>query len=678
MSAANTAKIANATEAAAQGAPRLDDGWGLLLKGAPDSVGEQSGLPTSPASGLDCSENSQARAAKCFKAIIDPITNPEKYAELQKRFGSRGELVRHVAAENGISPRTIYRLHKAWKSQGIIGMARKLRADRGKSRIFNNAALEFLLSAYLPKEGSYGELSVKDVYRVYEEELRFRAEHSANPVCPGDREKYRRYLDAEGRFVSAAQFPEASYRTFCREVYRIPELLKKMARGGDEAYRNGELISFRDLAAPLPLDIVVMDHRVLDIFCMVPERRAWKLARPWLTAAIDMRTRKWLAWVIVETPSSDSIASVLKQVFINHGLPKALYWDNGKDFRCRWLEGRTERTETVRGSNSLPTKWAGVLETLGIRVHHAIVKNARAKLIEPAFNTVADFDRTLPEWTGNKPGTRPEGFGRMLKDHEAWLSRKLASPPFRTIEQVAALYTLKLREINEREHRGEGMRKETPAGYGWRCPNEIWEILIRKVERRTVPEEILQLCFAKRRELTVRNGEIQATFGGRLFHYRLVADSLVLLRLNGRKVELAYDPLDLAKAAVYYEAAFIGLAECCELRRQGEQDYVQDERDRRFARREVKKFISAVHQAVPVADPETQLRRRQEVLPSRIEPERPETAVALPAAIEAAASARAEEKEFSFADVRPLEAVAIEGAADDDGEFRFFTDRGGL
>jgi hypothetical protein len=451
-----------------------------------------------------------------------------------------------------------------------------------------------------------------------------------------------------------------------------------MGRQGDEAYRNGELISFRDLAAPWPLDYVVMDHRVLDIFCLIPKReggkcRGWSLARPWLTAAIDMRTRKWLSWVIVETPSSDSIAAVLKMVFITDGLPKALYWDNGKDFRCQWLEGNSERTRTVERADSLPNTWAGVLETLGIRVHHAIVKNARAKLIEPAFGAVADFDKTLPEWCGHKPGARPERFARMLKDHEAWLSGNLPSPPFRTIERVAELYALALNDINEREHRGEGMKKVTPTGVGWMCPNEAWEILIRHVERRAIPEEVLQLCFAKRRELTVRNGEIQTTFDGHQYHYRLVANRTALLGLNDRKVELAYDVLDLSKAAVYYDSAFIGLAECLELRRQGEAAFVEDERDRRRTRREVKKLIKSLHQVVPVPDSETHLRRRQEVLPSRVEPERPAAAVELPAAIDAAAKARAEEREFSFADAAPLGIVATEApVADDSDEFHFF------
>jgi hypothetical protein len=68
-----------------------------------------------------------------------------------------------------------------------------------------------------------------------------------------------------------------------------------------EAYANTqEIFSFRDLTALKPLQYVVMDHRQLDLFCIARVHpRGWKLLRPWLTAAIDMRTRKWLAWVLV-------------------------------------------------------------------------------------------------------------------------------------------------------------------------------------------------------------------------------------------------------------------------------------------------------------------------------------------------------------------------------------------
>jgi hypothetical protein len=367
----------------------------------------------------------------------------------------------------------------------------------------------------------------------------------------------------------------------------------------------------------------------------------------------------------------------LKRVFVNCGLPKALYWDNGKDFRCHWLEGGREQNRMSARADSLPEKWVGVLETLDIRVHHAIVKNARAKLIEPNFGSIGDFDRTLPWWCGHKPGARPERFGKLLQEHEAWLAGKRPDPPFLTIAEVAQLYDRAIHNLNEREHRGEGMRKVTATGMGWLCPNEAWELLIPRVPRRTVPEDVLQLCFAKRRELTVRNGEVQITLAGRVYHYRLSGNRMALLGLNDRKVELAYDPLDMGKAAIYYENGFIGLAECLPLRRMGEDAFVQDERDRRTARREVKRFIAAVHKAVPVTDPETYLNRRNAVAPARLEAGRPESPAELPPAVKEAAAARAAEAEFSFSEsCAAIPAVQRVSADDADPEFHFFSDQG--
>lgn len=635
-------------------------------------------LGMAPAGALNGSELAQAEAGDLFRAIIEPIVNPARYADLHQKYPRKADLVQHLAEQHQSSKRTVYRLLDCYQKKGITGLIRKMRSDKGQARVLNTASVNFIISAVLPRAGSYGELSNADVWRLHEEERQWREQHTAKPLSHADRIKYAGYVDSEGRLLPSAQLAQASYATFCRQIAKIPELVKTMARKGEDAYRNAELISFRDFNSIQALDYVVMDHRVLDIFCLIRDGRAgWKLARPWLTAAIDMRTRKWLGWCIVETPSSDSIATVLKQVFVNYGLPKALYWDNGRDFRSHWLEGRREQSRTGRVGDGLPKQWTGVLETLNIRVHHAIVKNARAKLIEPNFSRVADFDRMLPEWCGHKPGARPERFDAMLRDHEAWLAGKPGSPPFRTIEQVATLYGMVLEGLNERELHGEGMRKVTCTGMGWMMPNECWDILIPHVERRTVPEDVLQLCFAKRRELTVRNGEVQITLAGQVYHYRLSDNRMGLLGLNDRKVELAYDPLDMGKAAIYYEKGFIGLADCLKLRHMGESDFVQDERDRRATRREVKRLIATIHQAVPVPDPETYLSRRAAVAPARPEPARVEIPAQLPAPIEAAHAAAVAEAEFSFEAVEPaIEAVERVSEADADTDFHFFTDQG--
>jgi transposase InsO family protein len=652
--------------------------WGLVPAKTKEEPSDSLALGLAPGRGVNGDSAEQAKAGERFRNFIDPIINPERYSELRGRFQSKDEVLAYIGNEHGKSPRTVQRYLEHWEEDGITGLTRKGRNDKGVSRALNEAGREFIYSSVLPKHAAYGEYSSKDVFRLYEEERRWRSSHAGRPLSPADRAKYARYIDSDGCFLPSAQLPAASYRTFCRQVAQMPSIVKKMARGGDEAYKNAELITYRDIAAVEPMGWVVMDHRVLDIWCLVPDRGGWKLVRPWITCAIDMRSRKWLAWCFVETPSSDSIATVLKQVFVKFGIPKNLYWDNGKDFRCIWLEGRREQSRSIGVIDGLPRQWTGVMETLGTRVHHAIVKRSRSKLIEPNFLNIAKFDRTLPEWCGHKPTARPERFAKMLEEHEDWLKKKRPTTPFRTIEQVAELYGRLLEDLNEREHSGEGMRKVTPTGMGWMCPNECFELLIGRVERRTIPDDVLQLCFAKRRELTVRNGEVCATFGARQYHYRLTGNPTALLALNDRKVELAYDPLNLGDGAIYYENRFVGLVSCLALRRQGESVFVEDEKARRRSRREVKRFINTVHQLVPTPDAETHLARRQAVTPTRPEIDRVEVQVCLPAPIEEARAAREAEAAFAFAQeslAMPVVERQVEDS-DDGDEFNFFSDQG--
>ena len=646
-------------------------GFNLTKEG--DKPGATAGaldLALAPGSGINGSEAEQIKAGEQFRRLIDPIINPERYPELHSRFKRKRDLLEHIARENRLSPRTLRRRLNRWQEQAINGLTRKIRADKGNPRALNDAGREFILGAALPKTHSYGELSTRDIFRLYEEERRWRSDHAGKPLCPTDRARYRRYVGADGCLMASAQLSEASYPTFCRQVAQIPELVKTMARKGEEAYRNAELIIHRDLASIQVLDFLVMDHRVLDIFCLVPERRGWRLARPWVTCALDMRSRKFLGWCFVETPSSDSIATVLKQVFVNFGLPKACYFDNGRDFRSQWFEGRKEQSRSAGAIADLPKKWAGVMESLGIRVHHALAYSARSKIIEPCFQNISGFDRSLPEFCGHKPGTRPERFGKLIKEHEAWVSGERGTTPFRTIEEVARLYTDAIEDINERPHQGEGMRKVLPQGMGWYCPNEVWELGIGRVPRRSVPEEILQLCFAKRRELSIRNGEVCATFGGRQYHYRLEGNHMALLALNGRKVQLAFNPLDLGDAAVYHEdGQFIGLARCCDLRRMSEDAFVEDIRDQRAARREVKRYIAAVHQVVPVPDAETHLARRRAVVPARVPADRPEIAAEIPAGIAAAHAAKEAERASSLESVTLLRVERRPESEDCDFDF---------
>lgn len=632
----------------------------------------QLALPLTTPAGPHMAAEDRSEAERRY-GIIEPLVSPEKFAAVwMQHQNSSIAVTSWLADQHRVGARTIYHWLRAFRRGGLPELAPRGRADKGKPRSFNAAALDFILAAALPRPGLYGTLSVREIYRAYREEQTWRAAHAQTMLGEFELRKYARYVQG-GKLAPEAQLPEACYETFRAWCAKIPDVVTVMARDGDDAFHaTQEIISFRALEDLKPLQYVVMDHRTLDLFCLVKDGQGWKLARPYLTAAIDMRTRKWLAWAIVETPSSDSIASVLKRVFLDHGIPEACYWDNGKDFRCEWLEGKARRQGDSYKAGELEAGTRGVLETLGVRVHHAIVKRARSKIVEPCFISTANFDKTLPEYCGHKPDARPERLEKLIAQHERWVRGETEERPFRTIEEIAGLYEEQLDTINEREHPGEGMRKVTPTGHGWMCPNEAWESLTRGMEIRTAAPEVLAFCFRKKRELTVRQGEIRATFHGRPYHYRL-ADASALPLLNGRTVELAYDPHDLETAALYCDGRFLGLAHNAELRRMGEDSFVEDERDRRALRREVKKFIDTVHRSVPVASPEERASRRMAVRPARVaaagrqdfEP---------PVPVAAAVAAAHAEKAFRFADV-PASAIPTLIRPNDDAnddEFRFF------
>lgn len=639
-------------------------------------------LALTPPAGLNLTEAARAEAERRYQ-IIEPIVRPEAFrlvwAEHRNR---RSRLVETIAAQNGISRRTLYAWLIAWKKGGLPGLVKKARQDKGLPRSLNPAALDFLLTAALPKPGSYGELSVCEIRRAYEEERVWRAAHATKPLKEFERRKYIRYLGEDERLLPSAQLPVASPETFRRWFNRIPEAVKALARQGESAFSNNcEILSYRDLKHVQPMDFCVFDHRMLDVFALAPARSGWRLIRPWISACIDMRSRKFLAYVIVQVPSSAAIVSVLKTVLMKWGVPKAIYIDNGRDYRSEWLEGkRTNHTDSPC-IGELSDGMRGVLETLSIRVHHAIVRRARSKLIEPAFVSLSNFDRTLPWWVGNKPSARPERFSQLILQHEKWLKGEAQETPFPTIERLAGLYDEFIEVLNDREHTsGEGMEKITPTGRGWMSGNECWEKLIGGIERRTVAPEVMQFAFMKRRRITIRHGEVRVSFAGKSFHYRLVDAPIALVGLNNREVEVAFDPLDLETVALYFEGRFLGFASNAELRRMGEDLFVTDEKNRRSTRRAVKEFIQDVHRSVPMATPEERAARRMAVRPKPVASELHGTEITVPAEIRGAVEAAAEQRRFSFAAasgadlIRAADAFAYEDDADD--EFSFFS--GGL
>jgi hypothetical protein len=250
-----------------------------------DSPGQLALSLTFP-SGMNLSTADQQEAERRY-VIIEPLVKSEAFQPLWAQFGqSKTEVVQFLASQHKTTPRTIRRWLQRYNERGgLPALAPRDRADKGLPRKPNKAALDFLVAAASPLYGSYGELSVREIHRAYGEERAWRASRAGKPMGEFETVKYAPYLDEKGKLSTAAQLPELSYNTMRRYFDRIPEVVRVMSRSGQEAFSNSqEIISFRKLEALQPLDYVVMDHRLLDLFCMIQTRDGWKLIRPWLTA----------------------------------------------------------------------------------------------------------------------------------------------------------------------------------------------------------------------------------------------------------------------------------------------------------------------------------------------------------------------------------------------------------
>lgn len=151
----------------------------------------------------------------------------------------------------------------------------------------------------------------------------------------------------------------------CRARGLVPPSIRRLGRwldlkdqgrlmakreGRDKAERR-HLATPGTLTANRPLDIVQIDHTKADVTVVDPGTRQ-PLGRPTLTVAIDVNTRMVLGFHLsLEPPSLLSVALCLTHAVMDkshwltargintdwpaHGVPRAIYVDNGAEFHAR-------------------------------------------------------------------------------------------------------------------------------------------------------------------------------------------------------------------------------------------------------------------------------------------------------------------------------------------------------
>ncbi len=442
------------------------------------------------------------------RAIAD-----HRYTVVQDTVGMKRRQIAEYIRVNNIqaSVTTVYRWHRLYREQGRAG----------------------LLSAYGNRKG---ESSIPDdVFSKYVAIYNRESQPSSQTAYEAAKGWYDEHYTGKCPSLKAFEY---------RYKRDIPEVQRYMARYGESAFnrRYGYSIT-RDLCSLTAGEVAVGDHMQLDVLVKMPDG---KIVRPWLTAWCDMKSRRFMGWYLhPEAPNSDHILISFKNMAEKFGLPKCIYIDNGKDYRCKDFAGGRK---TVKPDYDLD-RITGLIEDtgtqvlfktkivsnltaeLGVEVNFALPYNAQAKVIERHFRNHHDkFERLLDGYTGTNTVKRPE----MLK-------RQLKSDKILPYAEFCALLERFL-QILDRIPFGSKAQMANCS------PVEIWNADNPALRKVSDPRALALFCMRTSRPVKVgKNGVKDSDLGVVYWNDALVSH-------KGERVYLRRDPQDYKYAWVYSES----------------------------------------------------------------------------------------------------------------------------
>lgn len=213
------------------------------------------------------------------------------------------------------------------------------------------------------------------------------------------------------------------------------------------------------------------------------------------------------------------------------GIPKAVYFDNGREFMTHDVGGKGHRSRKTDNPEIEPPT---ILQRLGITMHNAIVRNAKAKPIERTFSTVTmQFARMFEGYCGGTIMQRPESLKRRIKEGKI--------PCDFEIREYIDMYIdgdFNMQEYGGAETKYKGMSRI-----------DVWNMDIKSVGIRKAPEAELNLMLMRstRVQKIKRNGVFVEISGEKVWFM----DYENTYRHLGEEVYVRYDPADLRSVRVY-------------------------------------------------------------------------------------------------------------------------------
>ena len=395
----------------------------------------------------------------------------EVIGRLSGMLRGRGAVYEEAAKRYGVSTRTIRRWESAYREKGLKGLMKPLeRADKGESRTICAWAGDFLKHMYVGGQvggigGGNAKICQQSAFVRLQEEAERLGENACDmcPYCAGSSVRSEMSRAELGKFPECDKasghgmiVPNNRYAVN-RYMAQIPQAVKDFGRYGDRYWAAHHMQKARRDKPTRVNECWFGDHHRFDLFVLGEDGVPF---RPWLTAWTDACSGEFVGWMLTAEPSSDTIAESFCRAAAYtrgsdiHGLPGAVYVDNGKDYRSARFEGGKVAYKGLGKLNGRfdPDGEGGdnaksLLQYFDVNMIRAQPYKAWSKTIERLFGVIEQrWIRELPGWCGDSPEERPQNLGIEL-------SRLQKDGKMLTFEQFAEIWATKILP-EYRAHRG--------------------------------------------------------------------------------------------------------------------------------------------------------------------------------------------------------------------------------
>ena len=327
-----------------------------------------------------------------------------------------------------------------------------------------------------------------------------------------------------GECKGESDFPSKS--AFVRRLKNeyAPDVIYFAREGKKKFYDNKGYHLDRDYSDLKAGEVWVGDTRTWDVFVKVQGQE--KPATCYITLFIDFKTYMPMGWCLHhDAPGTENTLRALRNGIQRYGIPENIYVDNGREYRNKDFSGQSRGHQIVEDEQYAES----LASRLGIKMHFAIVRNARAKVIERNFLVIKNgFDRLFNSFKGGTVVEKPEPLKGVLK-----------SGNFATWEEFESL----AQDYMTNVFPGLPCQGEHHKG---RSRAELWnEEIVKREPMRRVSKDTLSMLVSR-------------TVSGRIRHmgfYLPQLDSWYWAEWmpvwKGREVIFRYDPDDMRTAWCY-------------------------------------------------------------------------------------------------------------------------------